>query len=143
MENGSVVSNGDGEGHLKEDGEKMMNYFRERSSSISGPGGHKRSLSGSILAKLSFLRLNQGDVEPLPPQQRIDGPDDAYSKQSGHDGELPTPAQQPKKTRKRKGSLRKTALLGTGRLRTEGASDVALRLSRSSLCTILPTTTHV
>lgn len=119
MENGSVVSNGDGEGHHDQDGEKMIRVFRERGSSINGPGGHKRSLSGSILSKLSFLRLNQGDDEHLPSHPPRDEMDESPVAQRNYDGDLTTPVQQQKKPRRRKGSLRKTALLGTGRLRNE------------------------
>lgn len=120
MENGSVVSNDDGEGHHNGNGEKMDRLFRERSDSINGPGSHKRSLSGSILSKLSFLRLNQGGDEPTSSQLQSNGMDETPVTQRGQDEELAPPVQQQKKARKRKGSLRKTALLGTGRLRTEG-----------------------
>lgn len=120
MENGSVVSNGHGQGHHDQDDEKMIKFFSQKSGGNTGPGGHKRSLSGSILAKLSFLRLSQGDDEPLPQQPHGDDPDESAAAQHGHGEGSVIAAQPQKKTRKRKGSLRKTALLGTGRLRTEG-----------------------
>lgn len=120
MENGSVVSNDDGEGHHNENGEKMIRFLRERISSINVPGGHKRSLSGSILSKLSFLRLNQGDDEALPAQPPSDEMGESTGAHGADGGDVTPPVPQRKKTRKRKGSLRKTALLGTGRLRNEG-----------------------
>jgi hypothetical protein len=80
---------------------------------------HKRRLSGSILGKLPlFLRASTEDLPPLPPPKREDGP----SEMENHDE---TPKKQSamasvvreSKGRKRKGSLRKTAILGTGKLR--------------------------
>ncbi len=119
MENGSVVSNGDGDGPHNQDDEETMRFSKEKSS-LSGFGGHKRSLSGSILSKLSFLRPNQGDSEPLPQLPQTDGTGETGSLQRNGGGAMTAVVQQQKKTRKRKGSLRKTALLGTGRLRLEG-----------------------
>ncbi|KAF2843185.1 hypothetical protein M501DRAFT_994044 [Patellaria atrata CBS 101060] len=82
--------------------------------------GHKRSLSGSILAKLPFLRTS---FEELPPATEtapgLDGADeDAAPKRGGAMANAMRGAAS--KTRKRKGSLRKTAILGTGKLRLEG-----------------------
>lgn len=77
---------------------------------------HKRSVSGSILSKLSFLRSsnsneNQSPSEPSP--EFLPGDD--------HDRILPKRASrsmaaavQNQKTRRRRGSLRKAALLGRG-----------------------------
>ncbi|MCJ1317776.1 hypothetical protein MMC15_003103 [Xylographa vitiligo] len=76
---------------------------------------HKRSLSGSILSKLSFLRSTAESRDTRNTGSQIDGIDEAYERfQSSQRS-----SQDPKKTRKRKGSLRKTAILGTGRLRLE------------------------
>ncbi|KAJ9297355.1 hypothetical protein DTO271G3_4648 [Paecilomyces variotii] len=87
---------------------------RPRSGSANSTG-HRRSLSGSLLAKLSFLRMSQTTDTSSGKDADIEG-DDA-------DGSLPTPRpkgralataiQQQRRTRRRKGSLRKTALLGT------------------------------
>lgn len=80
------------------------------------PPGHKRSLSGSILSKLSFLRANTDDDHALSDQ-------DPRSPESMHDDDRISPkkagramavAVQQQKTRRRKGSLRKAALLGRG-----------------------------
>ncbi|KAI9879861.1 MAG: hypothetical protein M1830_006713 [Pleopsidium flavum] len=119
MENGSVVSNGDGDGLHNQDDEEAMRFPKEKSS-LSGSGGHKRSLSGSILSKLSFLRTTQDDSELLPQLRQTDGTSEVGALKRNYSGAMAVAVQQQKKTRKRKGSLRKTALLGTGRLRLEG-----------------------
>ncbi|KAI9753103.1 MAG: hypothetical protein M1815_000130 [Lichina confinis] len=90
-------------------------------SSISAGGGHKRSLSGGLLPGLSFLRFGRDEVASSPstwptwPTQG-DATDSEYgldgtagpSMQNTSDGE-----KRHERARKRKGSLRKTALLGT------------------------------
>jgi hypothetical protein len=78
--------------------------------------GHKRSLSGSILSKLSFLRASadnnhtQADRPPLSPE--FSPGDDRMSPKKT--GRAMAVAVQQQKTRRRKGSLRKAALLGRG-----------------------------
>ena len=80
------------------------------------PPGHKRSLSGSILSKLSFLRTNNdenhvpSDRGPRSPEL-IHGDDRTSPKKAGRAMAV---AVQQQKTRRRKGSLRKAALLGRG-----------------------------
>ncbi|KAI9851520.1 MAG: hypothetical protein M1838_003474 [Thelocarpon superellum] len=86
------------------------------------PIGHKRSVSGSILAKLSFLRgsydqetsqVNAGEDGPIKEEAlNRDGPSE--------DGAGSNGAPQPVKNRRRKGSLRKTALMGPARHRLQG-----------------------
>ena len=70
--------------------------------------GHRRSLSGSILGRLPFLRLatDPASIAPPPPEPEAD---------DEHNSALASALGQSQ--RKRRGSLRKTALLGTGRLR--------------------------
>jgi hypothetical protein len=78
--------------------------------------GHRRTLSGSILSKLSFLRPNTDDH----PERASNGSDFL----PGDERTSPTSpkkstramavAVQQQKTRRRKGSLRKAALLGRG-----------------------------
>ncbi|KAF2396140.1 hypothetical protein EJ06DRAFT_534279 [Trichodelitschia bisporula] len=63
---------------------------------------HKRTPSASILSRLPFLRPHPSE----PPSTSDDAPPSSTSSI---------------KTRRRKGSLRKTALLGTGRLRHDAA----------------------
>lgn len=101
--------------------------------------GHKRSLSGSILSKLSFLRPSNDSrshgSESLPAEDQGNTPGGA---RVGNN--LGTALAAQKKTRSRKGSLRKTALLGTGKLRLERkASDLNTILS-PRLDTQLPVT---
>jgi len=92
---------------------------KEESNDVSSTAGHKRSLSGSILSKLSFLRSapESRDITSLNPQ--TDGALDTLEGTRAPDNTMLS-AQEQKKTRRRKGSLRKTAILGTGRLRLEG-----------------------
>jgi len=93
MENGSLDSHDD----------------KRRTSS-----NRKRSLSGGILSRLSFLRTSE---EQTPPQER-------RNVRSEIDSILPSLQQV--RTRKRKGSLRKTALLGTGKKRLERRSSKSI-----------------
>ncbi|KAI6245870.1 hypothetical protein HI914_05978 [Erysiphe necator] len=85
--------------------------------------GHRKSLSGSILSKLYFLRVNgdnQGSLEngestttmtsSMPESGGAATIERAFSKRSNRS--LAVAMQQ--KNRRRKGSLRKTALLGRG-----------------------------
>lgn len=93
---------------------------RARTGSVSN--GHKRSLSGSLLSKLSFLRSKPQSAQShtgastMEPDTAIDAP--AVTPFSASDTTAGARAmsaviQQQRKTRRRKGSLRKTALLGT------------------------------
>ncbi|KAJ6120621.1 hypothetical protein N7523_004901 [Penicillium sp. IBT 18751x] len=89
-----------------------------RTRSGSASSGHKRSLSGSLLSRLSFLRLSQstqsevmeqdGDSEHIG-TNRLQAPSNAPV--SGR--AMSAVIQQQRRTRRRRGSLRKTALLGT------------------------------
>ena len=85
--------------------------------------GHKRSLSGSILSKLSFLRASH---EPHQTADEVhvngEGPRKDHDVKAGV-------MQQQVKNRKRKGSLRKTALLGTGKHRLDGRERKGSNLS--------------
>ena len=80
------------------------------------PPGHKRSLSGSILSKLSFLRASADDNHIPAERAKLSpefypGDDRTSPKKSGRAMAV---AVQQQKTRRRKGSLRKAALLGRG-----------------------------
>ncbi|ORX97240.1 hypothetical protein BCR34DRAFT_497051 [Clohesyomyces aquaticus] len=82
-------------------------------------GGHKRSLSGSILGSLPFLRSATKDAPRSPPKhdvdeshERVHADDDGSTR-----GSALANALRQSQGRKRKGSLRKTAILGTGKLR--------------------------
>ncbi|KAF9882720.1 hypothetical protein FE257_005494 [Aspergillus nanangensis] len=85
-----------------------------RARSGSASSGHKRSTSGSLLSRLSFLRMIQAS-QPTPEREhsgigRDDGSDFSSSLRGGR---AMTSALQQRRTRRRRGSLRKTALLGT------------------------------
>ncbi|MCJ1363868.1 hypothetical protein MMC16_002977 [Acarospora aff. strigata] len=118
MENGSVVPNGDEDDHHNRDDEEKARVLKEKNG-VNGSVGHKRSLSGSILSKLSFLRTNQDEDEPAHSLRQTDHSIETDA-QHTPSAAMVAAIQQHKKTRKRKLSLRKTALLGTGRLRLEG-----------------------
>src|SRR4051812_45989797 len=84
-------------------------------------GGHKRSLSGSILARLPFLRSSE-EISPLSQRTEMQESCDAEPLDEGtpkRSGAMANAMRQTK-GRKRKGSLRKTAILGTGKFRVEG-----------------------
>ncbi|KAI9740191.1 MAG: hypothetical protein M1834_004769 [Cirrosporium novae-zelandiae] len=81
--------------------------------------GHKRSISGSLLAKLPFLRGQENIAQDGNAPYSYDGHDDGADPPPRKTA-LASALYQEKKTRRRKGSLRKAALLGTGRLRGDG-----------------------
>ena len=120
MEDGISNSNGDRDIHPPQDEEGTLPNGGGESPNTSSPGGHKRSLSGSILSKLSFLRTSSDAQEMRSTNSQIDNVKDESWKSRSSGGAMAAVLEQQKKTRKRKGSLRKTAMLGTGRLRLEG-----------------------
>jgi len=92
--------------------------------------GHKRSLSGSLLSKLPFLRASaeanqtQPNGPPSPERFRVEEP--SSPKKTGR--ALAVVVQQ-QKTRRRKGSLRKAALLGRGAQREKREQTSPLNTS--------------
>ncbi|KAL4888711.1 hypothetical protein BDV59DRAFT_187913 [Aspergillus ambiguus] len=87
------------------------NDLSGRTRSGSASSGHKRSSSGSLLSRLSFLRMIQADQSA--PNMEI-GRDDGSDFDAGvRGGRAMSSALQHRRTRRRRGSLRKTALLGT------------------------------
>ncbi|RJE18844.1 hypothetical protein PHISCL_08826, partial [Aspergillus sclerotialis] len=79
------------------------------STSASTSIGHRRSLSSSFFSRLSFLRMNQ--PTHVSPPLNSDGDDLPSTLSSGR--AMSSALQQQRRTRRRRGSLRKTALLGT------------------------------
>ncbi|KAJ5097282.1 hypothetical protein N7456_008003 [Penicillium angulare] len=90
-----------------------------RTRSASSNSNHKRNLSGSLLPRLSFLRMSQsksgtnimdqdGDTEDVPSNMP-----QINSEASERGKAMSAVIQQQRRTRRRRGSLRKTALLGT------------------------------
>jgi hypothetical protein len=107
---------------------------RERSGSASS--GHKRTLSGTFMSKLSFLRMSQApdsgaSLSPKRHHHRLPDDDDVHEDNSSlptatsddaidssevpraSAGQAMATAIQQRRMRRRRGSLRKTALLGT------------------------------
>ncbi|KAL4782011.1 hypothetical protein BJX76DRAFT_305823 [Aspergillus varians] len=85
-----------------------------RTRSESASSGHKRNSPGSLLSRLSFLRMMQASQNPSDrghPNLEADDRDDLGSGLKG--GRAMAAALQQRRTRRRRGSLRKTALLGT------------------------------
>lgn len=81
--------------------------------------GHRRSLSGGLLSKLSFLRASAEDnlmpADGPPSPEYMPGDDQmAPISSSKKPGRAMAVVVQQQKTRRRKGSLRKAALLGRG-----------------------------
>lgn len=102
----------------------------------TGPNGHRRTPSAGLLSKLSFLRAsaedNHGqpitDYGPLSPEF-TPGDDRALSRKGGRAMAV---AVQQSKNRRRKGSLRKAALLGRGAQREK--PDVMLDTNQPPMC---------
>lgn len=95
-----------------------------RTRSDSANSGHRRSLSGSLLSRLSFLRMNQETQFETGAHSNMDQDGDSedfgsgsmprVSSETASSGrEMSAVIQQQRRTRRRRGSLRKTALLGT------------------------------
>ncbi|MCJ1290771.1 hypothetical protein MMC34_002313 [Xylographa carneopallida] len=119
MENGTSESRNAEQHGLNEYTPNDLHTDDDRNVSAAS---HKRSLSGSILSKLSFLRSSAESRETRNTTSQFDGIDGTYERfEPSQPG--PYSSQDPKKTRKRKGSLRKTAILGTGRLRLENREE--------------------
>lgn len=93
---------------------------RPRSGTASS--GHKRSLSGSLLSRLPFLRMSQATPPDNAPSMEQDGDTEGpgsytmtprTSDPTSSGKAMAAVIQQQRRTRRRRGSLRKTALLGT------------------------------
>ena len=104
------------------DGSAGASSQEPESTNLTRKGsGHRRSLSGSLTAFLFQRSSSQGQVQD-PGHANNDSPaiipaeEDAPKSPRG----AMAMAVQQKGIRRRKGSLRKTALLGTGKLRAEG-----------------------
>ncbi|KAK3112837.1 hypothetical protein LTR53_010468 [Teratosphaeriaceae sp. CCFEE 6253] len=95
------------------------------------PRPHRRTISGSILQRLNFLRPANSDSRPPSRDKEPTSPRSAKSRKSiDDDSPIVSPtspkgdsamsfALRPAMARKRKGSLRKTALLGGKRIMSE------------------------
>lgn len=110
-------SEGDGETHHE------TNPTRPKMVT-SSHGGHRRSLSGSILARLPFLRpsFEELPVSKLSPNEEEQPSTQNVSPTRAGGESMAAAVRQHSKTRRRRGSLRKTAILGT-RERRSSAMD--------------------
>lgn len=92
----------------------MREQGRTRSGSASS--GHKRTLSDTLMSKLSFLRMSQGSDgdESFPADHRETDTEHGTAAET-RTSAVPAMATaiQQRRLRRRRGSLRKTALLGT------------------------------
>ncbi|KAA8651911.1 hypothetical protein EYZ11_007347 [Aspergillus tanneri] len=90
------------------------NPLTRRTRSGSASSGHKRNTSGSLLSRLSFLRMIQTTQNtPERDHSGLDPPDGDDLGTSLRGGRTMSSALQQRKTRRRRGSLRKAALLST------------------------------
>ncbi|KAI9838245.1 MAG: hypothetical protein M1837_002519 [Sclerophora amabilis] len=98
------------------------NLKEKKANNVGGLGGHKRSLSGNILSRLPFLRSSfEGSETPGDPLEPTKVQENGHARPDRVGGKvMATAKDQQKKPRRRKGSLRKTALLGTGKMQAEG-----------------------
>ncbi|KAF2271824.1 uncharacterized protein EI97DRAFT_244479 [Westerdykella ornata] len=113
------MDNGQREGsHQEEDCLRSTANEREGSSRNTSHGGHKRSISGTLLESLSFLKSSA--MSGTSSSARTDDQEHGVEEISGiRRGSSMTQAVRQTQGRKRKGSLRKTAILGTGKLLRE------------------------
>ncbi|KAJ9667979.1 hypothetical protein H2201_001784 [Coniosporium apollinis] len=123
MENGSATSpKGSAGAHRNTDDLANGHIQPESGSSAPAATGHKRSLSGSILSKLAFLRTSFEELPSLPStsktkdSERNNTERDAPPTTTKRGSAMAT-AMSEDKVRRRKDSLRKAAMLGTGKLR--------------------------
>lgn len=150
MENGVPAVSTDGPTGVRHDGDTVnastietQNSSKTNDTAVVADksiSAHKRSLSGGFLARLNFLRAfpdeKQEKASSQAPEDDEDASLDDQTLFSAGGGSAMSMAQKTAKGRKRKGSLRKTALLGTGRLKAEG------RERRNSLLQRRPSTKH-
>ena len=93
---------------------------REKGHGAGSVSGHKRSLSGSISSFLFQRSSSQSfDQSGEDSSSTVTAETNAPSNSRAPTSAMSMAVQQSKGVRKRKGSLRKTALLGTGKLRAE------------------------
>lgn len=113
-------------GIIEDDKPKNLSTFRAMGPAISGGKdegsanstkgqGHRRTNSGGLFSKLSFLRSGHGEDALSKKGRKAEQETGNAQGQPNVGSSASSGVEQQTKTRKRKGSLRKTALLGTGR----------------------------
>lgn len=119
--------------------QSQQQHFLKKSGADPDENGdesrHRRSVSGGLLGTLSFLRPSAKDPTLKAPTKRID--DEGSQEQHGEETvERSKLRSSLSNVRKRKGSLRKTALLGTGKMMRERRNSLLKdRMSPSSSAT--------
>ncbi|EKV06771.1 hypothetical protein Pdw03_3773 [Penicillium digitatum] len=108
---------------MDDDADLAVHEPSPRTRSGSASSGHNRSFSSSLLSRISFLRVSQAAHTSLGrshPDMDHDGDEDLHSGMPQNTGKGGTTSSRAisaalaqNRTRRRRGSLRKTALLGT------------------------------
>lgn len=106
---------------------------REKNQGTGSVNGHRRSLSGSLSALLFQRPSSQNSDHTIRDSASTMNASEELSQTSRPVSGAMTMAVQQKGIRKRKGSLRKTALLGTGKLRAEGRERRGSQLDQAAM----------
>lgn len=117
----------------------------QRSRATSATTTHKRQHSGGLLSRLSFLRPVNDGGPPSPPKKSPTevssaGDQPHHGSNQQHSENAMAVAMRQHKARKRKGSLRKAALLGTGIMKRTSLEQQEMREALKS--PTAPTTGH-
>ena len=120
MENGGHISNHALKVEVSDQEQDSTKQTPTEKIGVGAKSGHRRSLSGSITAFLFQRPSSQGSDHPATDalataMLEADAPESPRTPTTA----MAMTVQQQKGVRKRKGSLRKTALLGTGKLRVD------------------------
>jgi len=134
MDNGIAVQT-DG---AVDDHHDVQDEGMRKPTSPGRAGQHRRSLSNTILGRLNFLRTSQEDNRPSLDQLN----DDTEVIEEPNEGSFAA-SQKAIKNRKRKGSLRKTAILGTGKLKAENGERKNSPLQRKPSLTLQTTNSEI
>ena len=127
----------DGQGTSSNDSSAETSSPEEKSSNLTWKGSsHRRSFSGSLSAFLFQRTSSQGQVGQVPSSNHANKGSIPTTPTEEDASQRPRSAMamaiQQKGIRRRKGSLRKTALLGTGKLRAEGKERLGSQLEQMS-----------
>lgn len=123
MENGFSTANSVLSANSTQAGKGLTPQTKAKQS-VGGvsPAGHKRSLSGSILS-FPLFGGSQSRQDVKSPSRTKSAAADPPASPRVAGGAMASAVMQQKKARKRKGSLRKTALLGPGKARLESKDE--------------------
>lgn len=122
MENGLSTVNSDLSAKSAQAGKYTTLQTKAKQSAGVSPAGHKRTLSGSVLS-FPFFGESQSNQDVKSPSRTKSAAADLLASPRAAGGAMASAMTQQKKSRKRKGSLRKTALLGPGKVRLESKDE--------------------